>query len=109
MTGKELRRSSRKPWQPIAALLGISFAMPSNPATSSSSSAPTGTAAMAGSLNPQSAVGTPSVGTPFDMSTTGNSNRQPSAGSNQSSATIAVSPCASGTPSMSSSRSSSHH
>jgi hypothetical protein len=47
------------------------------------------------------------------MSTTGNSSgsgsRQPSAGSNQSPAAIAVSLCASGTPTMSSSRSSSHH
>lgn len=88
--------------------------MPSTPATSS---APTGTAATLGSQNPQSgsATGTPSIGggTPFDMSTTGNSgsnnSRQPSVGSNQLSAAIAVSPCASGAPTMSSSRSSSHH
>lgn len=114
MTGRELRRSARKPWQPIAALLGISFTMPST-ATSSTSSAPTGTTATASLQNSQSGSANPSIsgGTPFDMSTGGNSgvsgSRQSSAGSNQSSAAIAVSPCASGTPTMSSSRSNSHH
>lgn len=118
MTGKELRRSARKPWQPIAALLGISFTMPSSAA--SSSATPLGTAGPTGSPAPQtsSTSGNPSsIGsaTPFDMSTTGggasSSNRQPSTISNQS-ATPIVAPCISGALPMSSRSSgsgSSHH
>lgn len=117
MTGKELRRSARKPWQPIAALLGISFAMPV--AAASSLATPLGSTGTTGSPAPQTGStsgNSSSIGpaTPFDMSTggsAGGSNRQPSAMSNQSAAPI-VAPCISGALSMSSRTSgggNSHH
>jgi len=70
MTGKELRRSARKPWFPIAALLGISFTMPS------SSTAPLIQIPTTGLHTTQQS----SVALPYDMSTNnscaGNSNKQ---------------------------------
>lgn len=73
MTGKELRRSARKPWQPIAALLGISFTMPSTAASASAAPLLTGRPP-----TPQPLSGGTSSSIPFDMSTTGGggSNRQ---------------------------------
>jgi len=117
MTGKELRRSARKPWQPIAALLGISFTMPS--ATTASSGAQAGSTTRPQTPQQPGVSGTPSslgTTTPFDMSTTsggGSSNRQPSSAMqmNQSSVAIVAPSHISGAPAMSSrsSGSGSHH
>lgn len=112
MTGRELKRSARKPWQPIAALLGISFTMPSTAASSSTSATPLGTATTVGPPTSQpSGTSTIVAAAPFDMSTTGSGNsRQASAGSNQSSSPIVIPPGVSGSPAMSSRTSgNSHH
>lgn len=103
MTGKELRRSARKPWKPIAALRGISFAMP--PIITDKPIVVT--------FGPKSQqpgiLSSGEVGSPFDMSTS-NSNKKSPSQFNQSSAVPPLH--TSGTPvisSRSSNYTSNHH
>jgi len=90
MTGKELRRSARKPWKPMAALLGISFAMPPNNTTTLSVAPQATVMSVVQNAQQPGISGTPlsaEVGTPFDMSTSSSNRKSPSAMQfNQSSA-----------------------